>query len=106
MVVVRRVSDRVTTLVVFEEDVLRLICGYAPQSGRNLEEKQSFYDKPKCEWDMHSADELVLRFGDINGHIGRHIDGFDGVHGGYGIGQRNVIRVLSGERIMCVKYMV
>ena len=25
---------------VFEEDVLRLICGYAPQSGRGLEEKQ------------------------------------------------------------------
>ena len=31
---VRRVSDRVMTLVVvFEEDVRRLICGYAPQSG-------------------------------------------------------------------------
>ena len=31
---VRRVSDRVmTVVVVFEEDVLRLICGYAPQSG-------------------------------------------------------------------------
>ena len=35
-------SDRVMTLVVvFEEDVLRLICGYAPQNGRSLEEKQS-----------------------------------------------------------------
>ena len=33
VVEVRRVSDRVMTLVVvFEEDVLRLICGYAPQS--------------------------------------------------------------------------
>ena len=40
MVDVRRVSDGVMT-VVFEEDVLRLICGYAPQSGRSLEEKQS-----------------------------------------------------------------
>ena len=35
------VSDRVISLVVFEEDVLRLICEYAPQSGRRLEEKQS-----------------------------------------------------------------
>ena len=43
------------TVVVIEEDVLRLVCGYAPQSGRSFEEKQSFYDKPKCEWDMHSA---------------------------------------------------
>ena len=39
VVEVRRVSDRVMTVVVFEEDVLRLICGYALQSGRSLEEK-------------------------------------------------------------------
>ena len=33
---VRRVSDRVMiVVVVFEEDVLRLICGHAPQNGRN-----------------------------------------------------------------------
>ena len=23
---------------------------------------------------------------DFNGSIGRHIDGFDGLHGGYGVG--------------------
>ena len=39
MVEVRRISDRVfIAIVVFEEDVLRLICGYALQSGRSLEE--------------------------------------------------------------------
>ena len=44
VVEVRRVSDRVMILlVVYEQDVLRLVCGYAPQSGRSLEEKQSFY---------------------------------------------------------------
>ena len=26
--------------------------------------------------------------GDFNAQIGRHIDGFDGVHGGYGVGLR------------------
>ena len=50
-----------------------------------------------------------MSLGDFNGHNSRHIDGFDGVHGGYGvvigIGRKNVIRVLSGEGIMCVKYM-
>ena len=30
VVEVRRVSDRVTTVVAFVEDVLRLICWYAP----------------------------------------------------------------------------
>ena len=47
-------------VVVIEEDVLRLICWYAPQSGRGLEEKQSFYDKLKCDWDMNSADYLTV----------------------------------------------
>ena len=51
---------------------------------------------------MHSADDLVMCLGEFNGHTGRHIDGFDGVHEGYGVGQRkNVTRVLYAEGIMC-----
>ena len=65
VVEVKMVSDRVMTLVVFEEDALRLICGDAPQSGRSLEEKQKICDELKCEWDMHSADDLVMCLGDI-----------------------------------------
>ena len=42
MLEVRMASDRIMTVVVLEEDVQRLICGYAPQGGRSLEEKQSF----------------------------------------------------------------
>ena len=36
------------------------------------------------------ACDLVMYFGDFNRHVGRHIDGFDGVHGGYGVGQRSL----------------
>ena len=92
---VRRVSDRLMTVVVFEEDVIRLICGYVPQSRRNLEEKLSFYDGLKYEWYINSADDLVMCLGDFNGHVGRHIDGFDGVQGRYGVGQRKLeVRML------------
>ena len=49
-----------------------------------VDEKQSFYEL-KGEWDMRSA-----YLGDFNGHVGGHIDGCDWVHGGYGIGQRNL----------------
>ena len=63
------------------------------------------------ECDMHCAGDIVMCMCHINGHIGRHIDGFNG---GYGVGQinfegrrrREVIIVLTGEGIMCVKYMV
>ena len=30
---------------------------------------------------MHSADDLVICLGDFNEYVGRHIDGFDEVHG-------------------------
>ena len=36
---------------------------------------------------MHSAGDLVMCLGDLNGHIGRHIDGVDG---GYIVGQRRL----------------
>ena len=40
MVEVRRVNDRVMAVVLaLKEDVLRLICEYAQQIGRRLEEK-------------------------------------------------------------------
>ena len=41
VVEVRRVSYREKTVVVFKEDVLMLICGYARQSGTSLEERLS-----------------------------------------------------------------
>ena len=44
MLEIGRVSNRVMTVVVYEEDVLRLICGYALQSGGCLEERHYFYD--------------------------------------------------------------
>ena len=39
---------------------------------------------------MPSANDLDMCLGDFNGHIGRHIDGFAGARGGYGVGQRNI----------------
>ena len=51
--------------------------------------KRQPFSELKCEWDMHSAGDLAMYLGDFNGHIGRHVGGFDGVYGGYGVGQRN-----------------
>ena len=52
---------------------------------------------------IYSAGDLVVCTEDINGHVGRHIDGLDG---GYGIGQRNLEgRMLSQfclEKDSCV----
>ena len=39
---------------------------------------------------MHSVSDVVMCLGDFYGHVGRRIDGSDVVHGGYGVGQRNL----------------
>ena len=45
VVKVRRRSDRVMMVVmVLEEEMLRIICVYGPQSGRTAAEKEHFYD--------------------------------------------------------------
>ena len=38
---------------------------------------------------MHSAGDLVMCLGDFSVHVGSHIYGFDGFHGGFRACQRN-----------------
>ena len=40
--------------------------------------------------------EKLLICGDLNGHVESEIDGFEGVHGGFGFGKRN----MEGEMIL------
>ena len=65
--------------------------------------RESFNDELICELD---ADDLVMCFGDFNGLIGGHIYGFDEVHGGYGVGQRNLqggmLLEFCQEKKLCV----
>ena len=60
-------------VVVCEEDVERLICEYAPQSGGD-----SLCDEVNGEWDVHGAGYLVMCLVDIYVHVVSHIDGFYG----------------------------
>ena len=53
---------------------------------------------------MQNPGEGVLGLGDFNGHVGRRIDGFGGVHGRYGIGEKNVEGLLEfcDEKGLCL----
>ena len=66
-----RWEGRATVVMALEEEVLRIICVYGPQSGRTGAEKERFYDDLRSEWDLHSVGELVLGMGDFNGHVGK-----------------------------------
>ena len=107
VVEVRRKSNRVMTVVMaLEEEVVRIICVYGLQSGRTCAEKERFYGDLGSEWDLHSVGELVLGMGDFNGHVGKWIEGYEGMHGGNGIGERNVegkmLLECCDEKELCV----
>ena len=60
---------------------------------------------------MHSADNFAKCLDDSNGHVCRHIEGFDWVHGEYGVGRRNLegrmlLEFCPEKEFFCVKYMV
>ena len=49
--------------------------------------KSSFCDEMASELDLKKVNELVFGLGDFNGHVGKFVNGFEGVHGGYGVGR-------------------
>ena len=61
---VRWKSNRMMTVVMALEEVVRIICLYGPQSGRTGAEKECFHDDLGSEWDLHNVGELVLGIGD------------------------------------------
>ena len=106
---VRMVNDRAkTVIVVIEEDGLRLNCGHAPQSGRSLKEKQSFYDEPIGEWDIHSTGDLVMCMVDLMDTLVGILIDLMGLwrawHRSEEFRRKNVISFTLAE-IICVKYM-
>ena len=48
-----------------------------------------FYNELAGEYELQNPSEVVFGLGDFNGHVGEKIEGFEGVQGGNGIGQRN-----------------
>ena len=76
--------------VIVGRSVLNLISVYALQTGRSMVETEEF---------LAMLGEVVSGIdsgGDLNGHVGSEIDGFEGVHGGFGFGKQNV----EGEMIL------
>ena len=93
-------------VLAFGKQVIRVISAYGPQAGRPLEEKHRFYDELAGEYELQNPSEVVFGQGDFNGHVGEEIEGFKGVHSGYGIGQRNaegrMLLEFCDERELCV----
>ena len=60
VVEVRRRCDGVMTIgLVFKEEMVRVICAYAPQSEKPDAEKERFYEEMACEGSVANENELV-----------------------------------------------
>ena len=77
-------------VLVLEEEVITVICAYAPQVGRLERKKNQFHDDMASEWDLKNPGKVFLSMGDFNGHVGRRINNFEGADGGYEISKKNV----------------
>ena len=94
---VRRVSERLLVVrVAIGSSVLNVVCAYAPQVGRSHEEKEEFLVMFGKTLDGISEMERLVVGGDFNCHVGAAVEGYEGVHGGHGFGQRNV----EGEMLL------
>ena len=107
VVEVRRKSDRVMAIVLtLGKEVMRLIYAYGPQNGRPDAEKVHIYDEMGSVWDLGSSSEIIVSLRDFNGHVGKYAEGFEGVHGGNGVGKRNAegrkLLQFCDERELCV----
>ena len=94
---VRRVSERLMVVrVIVGRTVLNLISAYAPQAGRPMPEKEEFFTLlGKIVSEIDDGEKLLIG-GDLNGHVEAGVEGFEGVHGGFGFGKINV----EGEMIL------
>ena len=85
-----RTCDRVMRMKLeIEDEVWHIISCYAPQVGCTQEEKDEFWEHMDAEMQAVPRSERLVVAGDLNGHMGRDRDWYDGVHGGHGLSVRN-----------------
>ncbi|KAH1225701.1 Craniofacial development protein 2 [Glycine max] len=87
---VRRVGDRIIALkLVVGQDTFNVISVYAPQVGLAEHFKVKFWEDLEGVLQDIPQGEKVFLGGDLNGHVGSVDRGFEGVHGGFGLGEMN-----------------
>ena len=95
---VDRVSHGIILIkLAVSKTMLSVVCVYAPQCGLSDTAKEQFYDSLISVVSKLSEKEMVVVAGNLNGHVGQYADGYEGVHGGFGFGDRNAegVRVLE-----------
>ena len=84
---VKKLSGRIMLIkVAIGTIILNVISCYAPQMGRPTVEKEEFLISLSKIVDEKGQGEFVVIEGDMNGHVGEKVAGYEGMHGGQGYG--------------------
>ncbi|XP_022007985.1 uncharacterized protein LOC110907294 [Helianthus annuus] len=87
---VTRYNDRIMALIlVLGEEVVMMVCTYAPNVRLGDLEKREFQDCLDLVVRAIRREERIFIGGDLNGHIGKDNDGYQSIHWGSGFGERN-----------------
>ena len=88
---VKRIGDRIIALkFVVEQNTFNVISAYAPpQVGLEEHLKVKFWEELEGLIQDIPLGEKIFLGGDLNGHVGSVSRGFEGMHGGYGLGELN-----------------
>ena len=90
IVEVERKSSRILRIkLMYGQETINVVSAYAPQTGCSDAEKEEFWLKMDEVQRGIPAEERSIVGGDLNGHVGRDKTGFERVHGGRGMGDRN-----------------
>lgn len=94
---IERVDSRILVIkIVMNQRLAHFVSLYAPQTGRSEAEKDVFWNKVTTVLATFPGGDEIFVGGDLNGHVGWRPDGYQGVHGGHGFGERND----DGNRIL------
>jgi len=94
---IERQSKRVLIFkIVLDNGLLNFLKVYAPHSGKPEKEKGSFWNEVFHSMSCILQNEMVVLAGDMNAHVQSSNVGYDGMHGGFGYGDRNAV----GSRIL------
>ncbi|GKA32686.1 craniofacial development protein 2-like protein [Tanacetum coccineum] len=87
---VTRRSYRIMAIsMVIDGEAVNVISAYASQVGLSDAEKKRLWDEPDELMRECLADERMIIGGNLNGHIRAAANRYEGVHGGFGFGERN-----------------
>ena len=85
-----------------DDKIITVLSCYAPQVGLKNIIKDTSYDQMQNTVRKVGVDETLVICGDLNAHIIKLANGYEGVDGGYNYGLRNKVKIFSNLLLLII----